>query len=345
MKPDSLSILLHACAQRAESTKLIENRELLRQLVEREPRFAYGRAAFASADFDAWVEEEDPDAALKLAREARAQAQEAHRLDPRLGEAYAMLSLTEPRLSWSARDKWLQLGETRSDPSARLMDIRGAFLQDVGRTTEQLHYVRQDAALDPLSPAVSANLALTLFWNGSRDNVANLLKTLSARWPDDETVRLALIRTAFWDGRYQEALAYVDAQYKDAGVRACWRLSAEAMQQTSGSSRRAYAQRIYDECGSYGNYRLGPIQLQLLFASLGDLDHAFGLAEFMIQQIGSTEALFLPPTAPMRADPRFMPLMKKVGLVQYWQASGKWPDFCLAPDRPYDCAAVARTLK
>jgi hypothetical protein len=31
-------------------------------------------------------------------------------------------------------------------------------------------------------------------------------------------------------------------------------------------------------------------------------------------------------------------------LLDYWRASGKWPDFCFEPDLPYDCKAEAAKL-
>jgi hypothetical protein len=40
-----------------------------------------------------------------------------------------------------------------------------------------------------------------------------------------------------------------------------------------------------------------------------------------------------------------MPLMEKVGLVAFWRRTGKWADFCDAPDRPYDCRTVASKLE
>jgi hypothetical protein len=43
----------------------------------------------------------------------------------------------------------------------------------------------------------------------------------------------------------------------------------------------------------------------------------------------------------MRRDPRFMSLAAKLGLVDYWRSSGKWPDFCSEPGLPYDCKAEA----
>ena len=54
--------------------------------------------------------------------------------------------------------------------------------------------------------------------------------------------------------------------------------------------------------------------------------------------------LFAPAAAPMRRDPRFLPLMKKLGLLDYWRSSGHWPDFCAEPGLPYDCKAEAARL-
>ena len=40
-----------------------------------------------------------------------------------------------------------------------------------------------------------------------------------------------------------------------------------------------------------------------------------------------------------------MRLAKRAGLVDYWEKSGKWPDFCSETDQPYDCKAEAAKLK
>jgi hypothetical protein len=66
-----------------------------------------------------------------------------------------------------------------------------------------------------------------------------------------------------------------------------------------------------------------------LLTMLGDLDGAFAQAQlYDPDNPYAPPYLFLPPTAPMRADPRFMALARKLGLVDYWQATGQWPDFC-----------------
>jgi hypothetical protein len=38
--------------------------------------------------------------------------------------------------------------------------------------------------------------------------------------------------------------------------------------------------------------------------------------------------LFRSDMKAVRADPRFIPIVERLGLVDYWRSSGKWPDFC-----------------
>jgi len=47
-------------------------------------------------------------------------------------------------------------------------------------------------------------------------------------------------------------------------------------------------------------------------------------------------------TAAMRADARFIPLARDIGLVDYWRNSGHWPDFCATAG--YDCKTEAARL-
>ena len=80
---------------------------------------------------------------------------------------------------------------------------------------------------------------------------------------------------------------------------------------------------------------------------LGLVDDAFGLADGyprLSRNNGNYVALFVPPTAAMRRDRRFMALAAKLGLVDHWRTSGKWPDFCSEPSLPYDCKAEAAKI-
>lgn len=56
------------------------------------------------------------------------------------------------------------------------------------------------------------------------------------------------------------------------------------------------------------------------------------------------DVIFRPPLHNFRHDPRFMQVAKRLGLLDYWRSSGKWPDFCSEPDMPYDCKREAAEL-
>jgi hypothetical protein len=52
-----------------------------------------------------------------------------------------------------------------------------------------------------------------------------------------------------------------------------------------------------------------------------------------------TGVIFRPAFSDLRRDGRFMQAANHLGLLTYWRRTGKWLDFCLAPDLPYDCKA------
>ena len=79
-------------------------------------------------------------------------------------------------------------------------------------------------------------------------------------------------------------------------------------------------------------------------AALGDLDGAFAEADrrsFSIPAIRSYETapLFYPQTQAMRADPRFLPLVEKLGIMDYWRATRSQPDVCTREAAPF-CAVL-----
>lgn len=54
--------------------------------------------------------------------------------------------------------------------------------------------------------------------------------------------------------------------------------------------------------------------------------------------------LFWPDAAGLRGEPVFFRKMADIGLVRWWLARGKWPDFCAESGLKYDCAEEARKL-
>ncbi|MEL7187834.1 MAG: hypothetical protein AAFN50_15600, partial [Pseudomonadota bacterium] len=58
--------------------------------------------------------------------------------------------------------------------------------------------------------------------------------------------------------------------------------------------------------------------------ALGDIDGAMRVARLLELpgEVFEIELLFVPELAPLRQHPDFMPLMKRLGIVAYWEQSG-----------------------
>ena len=51
--------------------------------------------------------------------------------------------------------------------------------------------------------------------------------------------------------------------------------------------------------------------------------------------------LFRPNLHQFRQNPRFLNVARRFGMLDYWQRSGKWPDFCSEQALPYNCKVEA----
>lgn len=90
------------------------------------------------------------------------------------------------------------------------------------------------------------------------------------------------------------------------------------------------------------------INAVMILSGLGAIDHAFAVGQAYLLERGpliasvnwnasdigprdqhrrKTNMLFVPVAAPMRADPRFGPLMQATGLERYWHDAGVVPDY------------------
>jgi len=87
-----------------------------------------------------------------------------------------------------------------------------------------------------------------------------------------------------------------------------------------------------------------------MLARLGDTDGAFAIANKQLDRVvlegygPGLPYLFVSQTAALRREARFMALAARIGLTDYWRATGNWPDFCAQPGLPYDCKTEAARL-
>ena len=165
-------------------------------------------------------------------------------------------------------------------------------------------------------------------------------------WPDSAAAWSYGLSIAMWAGHSDRAMAMINSPpwFQAPESLRHWKLCVTAMQSPDRASiAGAERDAIADSYTNQNNLRS---DLQCL-SMLGRVDAAYAVSERYQPEIYAFDGsgiFFFPSTAAMRRDPRFMKLAAKIGLVDYWRLTGKWPDFCAEPGLPYDCKAEAAKL-
>lgn len=94
-----------------------------------------------------------------------------------------------------------------------------------------------------------------------------------------------------------------------------------ALQVDQTAANRAWTR---DQCGEVSD--LPPLSAEEPLAAQGGIDEALALVSR--QENPTAVALFWPTSRAMRADPCFLPLVEKLGLMGYWRASKSQPGVC-----------------
>lgn len=330
---EALAGFLRGCQKMRGSP--LEARDALIPVVERTPDFALARGVLAIVSIQGSDDAPESMRAAML-EQAREHAERAIRQDSSVGESYIALSLLAAYdNNWAERERLLREALDRDGLNAHAHNFYANLMHETGRIEEAAAYAERSVTLDPLSLPKRRVVGYLLLLNNEADRSRSIL--LAKTWPDDATLWRARARTALWSEDYAGALALLNEPAAPTGqARRCWQETAHALQAGAVSIR--IRQQIRD-CDGRG------FPADLIVAALtaiGDLDGAFEVAGSDVVLV--TYVAYAPVAAPLRADARFMPLMKEIGLLAYWRESGQWPDFCRDPSLPYDCQAEAERL-
>ena len=344
---EALGLFLKACGLFEDKVGAGDNPEPIysflntfRQVVAKAPRFGPGHSALAKyLAYYRWFLPRDQ--LIPLTAEANTEAHKALAIDPKDPEAYVALYLLRPPQDLLGRQKLIDQA-LASDPSWLYAIIfKSAFLQQVGRMKEGLAFAQKAVAGNPLSGDITLDEPLA--WTGQTEAAERELTRIRTLWPGPGlwSNRLVVYEAAEDWRQLDEALDDPDRpeNVSDSDV-AYLRTVSTAMRTRTrvaiARARAAILARALDGGSSRAAYAL---------ARLGLNDDAFALAD-KLSSLGQLDgaSLLVAKAATMQRDRRFMPLMAKLGLVDYWRSSGEWPDFCSDPGLPYDCKVEAAKL-
>ena len=343
----ALKTYLNACAQLADMGDPRPVIPMLRQVTRDAPHFEpawakllLAQATVADMSFTAGRPNED------ARNDLRRLIDEERKLNPRLAEADLAETVLLPSTAYGQALALIDRAARQDPDNPEILNFRSSALAGVGRMDEAVADAERASQLDPLSPALSAAFVSMLAYAGLVEPARKQLDELETRWPGTDAARQARYMFYFRYGDPKVALAMPETQEGTAGVP--YLLEARIDPSPANVDRlvkflRARKDKFGADAGAdrlaYYTLAMGQFhQNDELFGTLMSWGKPNDLALLGV-------VYFRPELREFRKEPRFLQVMKRAGLLDYWRTSGKWPDFCFYADMTYDCKKEAAKLK
>jgi serine/threonine-protein kinase len=314
VNPEAYELLLKGRFHRSKGGTDDRTRaaEYFRQAIAIDPRYALAHAELS--DIYRSLIGSGTLAPNEYQPKAEEAALESLELDEQLAEGhYALANLRTYAWQWAEAEKSYKRAIELNPNLALARRWYASYLRLMGRHELAIAEIERARALDPLSPGVNATVGYLLF-NARRydDAIASLTRTLEL----DRTYPYTHLFLGFAyaaKGKHGDAIAAVQ-QAITLGLDTP---STQIVLGTTyaGAGKRAEAEAILTQLET-GRVNVSPGELALLHAALGDtekalasLETAYEARDLQLQYLGVH-----PGYDPLRADPRFQDLVKRVGL-------------------------------
>jgi serine/threonine protein kinase/Tfp pilus assembly protein PilF len=286
------------------------------QSIERDPTYALAYAGLAAAYFSLSNLYMPPREAMPRVREA---AERALALDDSLAQAHTCLALT---LTWYDWDFAKGEAEFRRAIALNANDaeahrLYGDFLVAMGRFDEAILEKRRAEQLDPLSVPTSWDVSRTLYYAGHDEEAIEQAKHTLDLDPNFPYVYDLEAQVDYRKNNLPEALSLMQKAMQLGGHSQLLITNWGMINARAGN--RDEALRAMDElrARAAGTYTL-PLFLARIYAALGNNDEAMKNLE-QVYNDRSESAVWLnvdPSLETLRKDPRFIALIRKVGLTK-----------------------------
>jgi len=213
-------------------------------------------------------------------------------------------------------------------------------LLSVGRLADSVQAAQRGVELEPVSPYTRSEYILALVYSGQFSKAQADIAEARKKWPNDLAIADADFTLELFFGDARAALDDLPRieSASDAAMVPYRKLIAARLDPTPAKVNDAIAAFAHPSL----NDPSARNDLLVALGNFGRVDQVYQLLEDpSFQPHVDTAALFRPSFAAVRADPRFMHVAARLGLVRYWRDTGYWPDFCASEQLRYNCKAEA----
>jgi TolB-like protein/Flp pilus assembly protein TadD len=295
----------------------LKSLEYFQEAVQKQPDYALAYAAIAGAYETAAGSAQGALSPREAFPSAKAAAMRAVELDPTLGEPYASLA-------WSSFvfDRDWKTAESQFQRSLQLNtnypiahENYAMFLARMSRFDEAIREMKRAQALDPVSLGVNSMMGITLSLARRDDEAIPWFHRVLDMDPNFLRARFGLGLALAHEKRYDEAIAELQKAVELSGGGA-GQLAALGYAYAA-AGRRAEALEIVQRLKERSReHYVPPAMVAAVFSGLGEKDQAMVWLEKAVEERDPwlTSLKVEPMYDPLRSDPRFLDVLRRVGL-------------------------------
>lgn len=250
---------------------------------------------------------------------ARAAALKALELDDELAEAHVSLALITELYDWDWQTSEKEYRRAmQSDPSyATAYQWYAESLGFQGRFEEALAESERARQLDPLSLIIAADNCAILYYSRRFDNAIEKCRAVLAMEPAFSSRAVAMIAASLVEQkRYDEAMR-VAQLVNSTNESWTWSWQTYVYGRSGQAAKARRALRNFERAALHATSVPLPV-IETAYIGAGDNDRAVELLEKACTQRSNAliEIKVSPVYDPLRGDPRFQALLRRVGLAQ-----------------------------
>jgi eukaryotic-like serine/threonine-protein kinase len=292
-------------------------KEYFQQAIAKDPNYAEAYAGLADS-YIFMVDAADEPHPMAVPA-AKAAAEKALQLDDTLAEAHTSLGLISTHFGWDWEgsrkhfERAIALNPNYATARHWYGDI---YLAPMGRVDEALAEIRKAQELDPLSSIISTDLGKELIYTRRYDEAVAQLKQTLEMDPDFALAHFWLWYAYTESGKYSEALAEVEKLQVDP--QPLFHLYAPAYTKAKSGNKKEASMLLSQLLQNPQHQYVDPAMIACIYIALGETDQGFAWLEkgYTSAKSGLTTLKVGPMWDPVRSDPRFIALARRVGLPQ-----------------------------
>ena len=197
------------------------------------------------------------------------------------------------------------------------------MLASVGRLNDSLRVARIGLELDPGSPSLNSRVAMSYTWLSDNEHAQEFYDRANNLGWRGSVHKLGYAFMLMQTGQLETAQNLAITAENEAGRSASWVAPFfSAFGDPSDAIKVQAAIAAFDEAAEAR--QVTPLVELMARSLLGDLDGAMRIAELLLQpgEAFEMDLLFIPELDQLRQHPDFMPLMKRLGITDYWASRG-----------------------